>query len=159
MSSLKPVLGNYNVRGKTITFSKPPKTLTQAYKDKVKNIPKLLKRMEDDLFEGKPDDTKYELRYPGAGPEDLTKAEILSRVEREVQEMGRQPEMGTLTKNATDYFERMEYDNPSHNPTYVIDRGVENIYSGDNVDHWTEGEILEIFYNNILKYSIKIEEY
>ena len=58
-----------------------------------------------------------------------------------------------------DYFERMEYDNPSHNPTYVIDRGVENIYSGDNVDHWTEGEILEIFYNNILKYSIKIEEY
>lgn len=108
MSSLKPVLSNYNVRGKTITFSKPPKTLSPAYKEKVKNIPKLLKRIEEDLFEGNPDDTIYEIRYPGAGPEDLTKAEFLSRVKREVQEMSRIEEMRTLTKNATRYFESME---------------------------------------------------
>jgi hypothetical protein len=58
-----------------------------------------------------------------------------------------------------EYFERMEYENTSPNPCDVREKGKENIFSGDNADTWEDYEVFEIFFNNIFKFSIKIEEY
>ena len=58
-----------------------------------------------------------------------------------------------------EYFEKMEYDCPSPNPTEVRERGVENIFTGDNSDYWETYEVFEVFYNNILKIHINIKDY
>ena len=58
-----------------------------------------------------------------------------------------------------DYFERMEYENISPDPCDVREKGKENIFSGDNADNWEDYEVFEIFFNNIFKFNIKIEEY
>ncbi len=58
-----------------------------------------------------------------------------------------------------DYFERMEYDNKSIDPTQVYERGIENIFCGDNHEYWDNGDVINVFYNNILKFNIVIKDY
>tara|TARA_R100001132_G_C3256063_1_gene81617 strand:+ start:262 stop:693 length:432 start_codon:yes stop_codon:yes gene_type:complete len=67
-------------------------------------------------------------------------------------------ECTTITLNG-EYFNREEYNCTSPNPTMVTSRGTENIFSGENADFWDGSDVFEIFYNNIMKFEIEINNY
>ena len=67
-------------------------------------------------------------------------------------------ECTTITLSA-DYFNREEYDCTTPDPTMINSRGMENIFSGENVDFWDGSDVFEIFYNNIMKFEIEINNY
>ena len=56
-------------------------------------------------------------------------------------------------------FEKEMYQNKGFDPRDVYSSGKENIFSAENVDSWEDFEIFEIFYNNIMKFNIKITDY
>ena len=58
-----------------------------------------------------------------------------------------------------DRFERMEYGNKGFDPTEIYEKGIENIFCGDNEDYWEDSDIIEIFYNNLMEIGIRFEDY
>ena len=58
-----------------------------------------------------------------------------------------------------EHFNKEEYVLTTPDPTFVRSIGEQNVFTGDNRDNWEDSEIFEVFYNNILKFNIKIKEY
>ena len=68
-------------------------------------------------------------------------------------------ELTTSCRLWGEHFVRMEYGGNSPNPTCVVELGEQNIFQGDNREHWEDYEVFEIFYKHILEFGIKIENY
>jgi len=98
MSTLTPVFNRYNARDKSISFGKPPKTITKSYKEQVANIPKLLERLKEDVFDKNPKDTKYEVKVYGETVEDMTAKDFKGFLDRKLRLMQQQPEVKPLVE-------------------------------------------------------------